>query len=115
MDWDKIKVGLWGAVGGAVILAMVGFNYGGWVTESAAQVRAKETAANAVTERLGAICVAQLNRDATKSRKLNEMKDKDTWDKGKYIETQSWAIMPGSDKPENGVAEACAKQLSAKS
>jgi hypothetical protein len=71
-------------------------------------------AANAVAERLGAICVAQLNRDAAKSRKLEEMKDKDAWDKGKFIETQSWAIMPGDQKPESGVADACAKQLSTK-
>lgn len=79
-----------------------------------AQAMAKEVAANAVAERLGAICVAQLNRDAAKSRKLEEMKDKDAWDKGKFIETQSWAIMPGDQKPESGVADACAKQLSTK-
>jgi hypothetical protein len=30
------------------------------------------------------------------------------------VDTQSWAIMPGDEKPESGVAEACAKQLSAK-
>ena len=114
MDWEKIKAGLLWAAGGAAVLALVGFNYGGWVTGGAAQVMAKEVAANAVAERLGAICVAQLNRDAAKSQKLKEMQVKDTWDKGKFIETQSWAIMPGAEKPESGVADACAKQLSAK-
>lgn len=114
MDWKKIKVALWSAAGGAIAMAYVGFNWGGWVTGGAAQVMAKESATIAVVERLGAICVAQLDRDAAKSRKLKEIQDKDTWDKGKYIETQSWAIMPGADKPESGVAEACAKQLSAK-
>ncbi|MGH7767639.1 MAG: hypothetical protein ACREQP_09310 [Candidatus Binatia bacterium] len=114
MDWEKIKVGLWGAAGGAVVLAIVGFNYGGWVTGGTAQAMAKEIAATAVAERLGAICVAQLNRDAAKSQKLKEMQDKDAWDKGKFIETQSWAIMPGAEKPESGVADACAKQLSPK-
>ncbi len=43
-----------------------------------------------------------------------EMKGKDTWDKGRYIEKQSWAIMPGEDKPDSKVADACAKQLAAK-
>jgi len=114
MDWEKITAGLWGAVAGAVVLAIVGFNYGGWLTGGAAQALAKETAANAVAERLGSICVAQLDRDAAKSLKLKEMKGKDAWDKSKFIETQSWAVMPGSDKPESGVADACAKQLSAK-
>lgn len=43
------------------------------------------------------------------------MKDKDAWEKGRYIDKQSWAIMPGDDKPESGVANACAKQLSKES
>jgi len=115
MDWGKIKPVLWGAVGGAILLAIIGFNWGGWVTTGTAEVMAKESAVTAVAERLGAICVAQFNRDTAKSQKLIEMKDKDTWEKGRYIDTQSWAIMPGDEKPESGVAEACAKQLSKKS
>jgi hypothetical protein len=115
MDWEKIKLGLWSAVGGAIALALIGFNWGGWVTGGAAEAMAKEIAANAVAERLGSICVAQFNQDSEKGRKLKEMKDKDVWDKGRYIEKQSWAIMPGDEKPESGVADACAKQLSKKS
>jgi hypothetical protein len=114
MDWEKIKLGSWSAVGGAVALAFVGFNWGGWVTGGAAAAMAKETAAEAVTERLGSICVAQFDRDSDKAQKLKEMKEKDSWDKGRYIEKQSWAIMPGEDKPDGRVADACAKQLAAK-
>jgi hypothetical protein len=112
MDWEKIKLGSLGAIGGALLTMYVGFNAGGWMTNGSAEVMAKETAAIAVAERLGTICVAQYNRDTAKSQKLIEMKDKDTWEKGRYIDTQSWAIMPGAEKPENGVSDACAKQLS---
>jgi len=108
-------LGLWSAAGGAVALAIVGFNWGGWVTTGAAEALAKEAGANAVAERLGTICVAQFNRDSQKGQKVNEMKDKDTWEKGRYIDKQSWAIMPGAEKPESGVSDACAKQLSKKS
>jgi hypothetical protein len=114
MDRAKIKFGLLSAAGGAIVLAVIGFNWGGWVTTGAAEAMAKETAANAVAERLGSICVAQFNRDSEKGHKLKEMKEKDTWDKGRYIEKQSWAIMPGEDKPDSTVADACAKQLAAK-
>jgi len=114
MDWEKIKLGSWSAVGGAIVAVYVGFNFGGWMTPGAAEAMGKENAANAVAERLGTICVAQLNRDANKGQRLNEMKEKDSWDKGRYIEKQSWAIMPGEDKPESRVADACAKQLAAK-
>ena len=36
MDWEKFKVGSWSAVGGAIVLTFVGFNYGGWVTSGTA-------------------------------------------------------------------------------
>jgi hypothetical protein len=115
MNWQKIKQGSWGAVVGSLVTMYVGFNVAGWMTTGSAEVMAKETAASAVAERLGTICVAQFNRDTAKSQKLIEMKDKDTWEKGRYIDTQSWAIMPGAEKAESGVADACAKQLSKKS
>ena len=114
MDWDKITLGSWSALGGAIALAFVGFNYGGWVTGGTAAAMAKEVAANAVAERLGTICVAQFNQDSNKGQKLKEMKDKDTWDKGRFIETQRWAIMPGDDKPDSRVADSCARLLAAK-
>ena len=45
MDWEKIKLGSWSAVGGAIGLAIVGFNWGGWVTGGAAEAMAKQRAA----------------------------------------------------------------------
>jgi hypothetical protein len=114
MDWDKIKLGSWSALGGALITMYVGFNVAGWRTNSSAEAMAKQTAATAVADRLGTICVAQFNRDTAKSQKLTDMKDKDAWENGRYIDKQSWAIMPGEEKPESGVADACAKQLSKK-
>jgi hypothetical protein len=75
---------------------------------------AKEIAANAVAERLGLICVAQFNQDTAKSQKLIEMKDKDTWEIGRYIDKQSWAIMPGDEKADSGVADTCAKHFTEK-
>jgi hypothetical protein len=75
---------------------------------------AKETAADAVAERLGAICVAQFNADSAREQKLKEMKEKESWDQSRYVETQRWAIMPGEDKRDNRVADACATQLAAK-
>ncbi len=109
MDWDKTKFALLSAAGGAAVLAVVGFNWGGWVTTGTAEAMAKEVAANAVAQRLGSICVAQINKDSQKTQKLKEMKGQDTWEIGRYIEKQSWAIMPGEEKPDSAVADACAK------
>jgi len=115
MDWEKIKVGSWSALGGALVVAYAGFNFGGWVTSGTAAAMAKEGAAEAVAERLGTICVAQFNRDSARDQKLKEMKGKEAWARGRYIETHSWAIMPGEDKPDSRVAEACAKHFAEKS
>ena len=112
MDSEKIKLGLWSGVGGALMTMYVGFNFGGWVTNGGAVAMAKETATTAVAERLGSICVAQFNRDKAKSEKLVEMKGKDAWEIGRFIDAQSWAIMPGDEKSDSGVADACARQLS---
>jgi hypothetical protein len=68
MDWEKIRLILWSALGGAIVLAVIGFNWGGWVTGGAAEAMAKEVAANAVAERLGMICAAQINLDSEKGR-----------------------------------------------
>ena len=114
MDWGKIKLGSWSAVGGAIVLAYVGFNFGGWVTGGAAAAMAKEIAADAVAERFGSICAAQFNRESEKDQKLKEMKGKESWDRSRYIEKQSWAIMPGEDKADSKVADACAKHFAEK-
>ena len=114
MDWEKIKLASWSAIGGALVTMYIGFNVAGWTTNGSAAAMAKEASATAVAERLGMICVAQFNGDTAKSQKLIEMKGKDAWENGRYIDTQSWAIMPGEEKPESGVADACAKQLAKK-
>src|ERR1043166_6087672 len=111
MDWENIKPILWGAVGGAILVAFVGFNWGGWVTANTAQAMAKDVAAQAVADRLGNICVAQFNKDLQKRNELKEMKGQATWERGRYIEKHSWAVMPGDEKPDSGVADACAKYL----
>ncbi len=111
MDWEKIKLGFWSAIGGGIILAFIGFNWGGWVTGGTARAMAEEMAANAVTDRLALICVAQFNQDPEKDQKLNELKKKDSWDQRQYVEQQGWATMLGEKKPDSTVAQACAEQL----
>jgi hypothetical protein len=111
MDWDKIKLGLWSGVGGAILAAIVGFNWGGWVTSGTAEVMAKEIAENAVAKRFTPICLARVNQDPEKERKLKEFKAKDAWDGQRYVEEQGWATLPGEEKPDGKIAEGCAKQL----
>ncbi len=70
MNWEKITLGFWSAIGGAIVLAIIGFNWGGWVTGGTAE----GMAADAVVDRLTPICVAQFNQDPEKDQKLKELK-----------------------------------------
>ena len=36
VNWETIKPALWGAVGGGIVLAIIGFAWAGWVTGSTA-------------------------------------------------------------------------------
>ena len=102
---------LWGAVGGAVVLAVVGFMLGGWITGGTAQQLAEDAAEKAVSDRLAPICVAQYNRDPEKDQKLKEMKKK-TYQRGDYVKKQGWSTMPGEKDPDYAVSRECADLLS---
>ncbi len=104
MNWEKIKLSLWGAIGGAIVLAIVGFAWGGWVTGGTAQ----EMAENAVVDRLAQICVEQFNQDSEKDQKLKELKEKSSWMRSDYVQNKGWATMPGEKNPDSKVAKKCA-------
>ena len=111
MNWEKIKPGFWGAIGGAILLAIIGFAWGGWVTGGTAQKMAEEMAEDAVVGRLAPICVEQYNQDSEKVRKLEELKAESSWKRKNYVEKQGWATIPGQKNPDRNVAEKCAEML----
>ncbi len=111
MNWEKIKTALWGAVGGGIVLAIVGFAWGGWVTGGSAQQMAEELAQNAVVARLAPICVEQFNQDSEKDQKLKKLKEISSWERDDYVEKQGWATMPGEKDADSKVAGKCAELL----
>jgi hypothetical protein len=111
VDWEIIKPALGGAVGGGIVLAIIGFAWGGWVTGSTAQEMAEESAQTAVIARLGPICVEQYNQDSEKEQKLTMLKETQSWKRGDYVKKQGWATMPGEKEADTKVAEKCAKLL----
>jgi hypothetical protein len=111
MNWEKFKLGLWGAIGGAIVLAIIGFTWDGWVRGGTARKMAEEMAVEAVVDRLTPICVAQFNQDPEKDQKLKELKETDSWKRDGYVEKQGWATMPNEKKPDSKVAAECASQI----
>ena len=109
INWEKIKPGLWGAIGGAIALSIIGFAWGGWVTGGTAQKMAEEMAEDAVVGRLAPICVEQFSQDSEKDQKLKELKEESSWTRGSYVQKEGWATIPGEKNPDNKVADKCAE------
>ena len=103
----KVKYGIWGLIGGAVIAMIVGFMWGGWTTSSTAHA----TTAKAVVSSQAAICVAQFVRQPNREAKLKEFGEVSSWSRGEFIEKGGWDKMPGQEKADSEVARACAEGL----
>ena len=112
MNSKNIQLILGGAAGGAVVLAIIGFAWVGWVTGNTAQQMAATAAENSVVNRLATICVEQYNQDPEKDQKLKTMMEKKAWERGEYIGEQGWATMLGEKDPTDKVSRKCADLIS---
>ena len=108
---EKIKTGVWGAVGGAVVTMIIGFAWGGWVLGSNSLNMGEEMAQTAVIDRLTPICVAQFNQDPQKDEKFKTLKEKSSWERGNYVKAQGWATMPFEKEPDSRVADRCSELI----
>jgi hypothetical protein len=109
----ETKPAIWGVVGGAVALAIVGFTWGGWVTGAKAETQATQRATDAVVTALAPICVARFQGAGEVEANLVALKNTDTWMRGDYVEKGGWATIKGSDSPDrvSAIATACASLL----
>ena len=108
---EQIRTGVWGAICGAIITMIIGFAWGGWVLGSNSLDMGEEMARNAVVERLVPMCVAQFNQDPERDNKLKILKEKNSWDRDKYVKAQGWATMPFEKEPDSRVADRCSELI----
>jgi hypothetical protein len=107
---SQIKPALWGAVGGAIALAIVGFYWGGWVTSSKADELARQKVQAALVEALTPICVDKFNRATDASARLVELKKiTSSWDRERFVRENDWAKF--GKESNSRVVDACASEL----
>ena len=104
---------LWGAAAGAVALAFVGFNWGGWVTGGTAAKNAAAASRDAVVAALAPICVERFRGQPDAVGKTDALMKGSSWDRGNMVEKSGYATMPGSKTADSDVARACAAILTA--
>jgi hypothetical protein len=107
---SETKPALWGAAGGAVALAIVGFTWGGWMTT--ATKLADERADSAVVAVLTPICVEKFQQSGDAIANLAALRKISTsWEQGNFIEKGGWATRPGATSADYVLARACAEKL----
>jgi len=110
LQGDSIARLAQGAVAGAVLTAIIGFNWGGWMLGSTAarQVEAAEQAS--VVKVLAPICADRFRRSADVGANLEALNKADSWNRNELIEKAGWTTFPGSE-PDREVATACVSLL----
>jgi hypothetical protein len=110
-EW--VKLASWGAVGGAVVVTLIGFSAGWVITSGAAKQAADRKAEKAVISALTRICVAQFKSVPQGEQKTHiaALEKGRFWEQSDYVESHGWATMPGGTKPNEAVAEACVSEL----
>jgi hypothetical protein len=108
MRIDLVKATIWGAVGGAIALAVIGFGWAGWKTSNSAELMAKTRSEAAVVSALAPICASQFQQAPDAAAQQAVLASKSSWERAKLVEASDWAKMPGTTEVPSGVAKACA-------
>jgi hypothetical protein len=106
-----LKPGIWGAVIGAVALAIVGFSQLGWTTASNAEMLAKERANTAVVAALVPFCVAKAQQDPDKGIFAKFQAETSSYSRSDMVMKAGWATVGNDNSPDNALARACSEKL----
>jgi hypothetical protein len=112
LQGESITRLLQGAAAGAVATLIAGFYWGGWVTAGTAKDMTQRSTTSAVVSALSPICVDKFQRSAEAGANMAELKKVSSYQQGSFIEKGGWATLPGSERADSAVAQACANMLS---
>ena len=104
-EWTK--PGIYGAIGGAIAISILGFSWGGWTTNGNAQKMAKNLASEEVTLAMVPVCLNMSAVDPARVEKMAILQDASGYNRRKAMMDTGWATHPGSDTPNRDLADAC--------
>lgn len=102
---------LQGTALGAIAAMIIGFNWGGWMLVSTAEEQASNEVESALVSALAPICVDRFQSSSDQVANLAALDEQSSYKRTGYIEDNGWAVLPGSDEAQAGVAKACAQLL----
>jgi hypothetical protein len=110
-----VSPGVWGAVIGAVGVAVFGFSQLGWVTKKTSTDMAQDRADTAVTAALVPFCVAKAKADPDRAGFLKVQAETSEYSRADAILKAGWATLGAAKSPDNSVARGCAEAIIVKS
>ncbi|WP_033068800.1 hypothetical protein [Thalassospira australica] len=110
-EW--VKPGIWGGVIGAVLITVVGFSTGSVVSGSTAQEMAETSGKESAIAAMAPVCVAQFKMLTPNNQmeQLAALKAESSYKRDDFVIDKGWATMPGSEAPNNDIAQRCASLL----
>lgn len=108
-EW--VKPGIYGAMCGAAVVAIVGFTWGGWVTGGSADKMAAAMAHEDVVEALVPVCLDIARTDSARVEKLATIRAASTYQRRDAVMAAGWATVPGTEAPNRDLAQACLAKL----
>lgn len=107
---ESVKPAAWGVAGGAIAAIVIGFGFGGWVTERGAAgmvAREAERMEVAVVDALTPRCVARAEK---KPEQLKLMRQENMWQRDDFVIEAGWVDNVSEDY-RTPVARKCAEVL----
>ena len=104
-EW--LKPGIYGAIVGAMVLAIAGFSWGGWMTTATAAEMAEDDVRTAMVP----VCVEMARLDPDREMKMAKVKSASGYSRRTAVMEAGWATAPGTDTPDRDLAKACVDEL----
>jgi hypothetical protein len=104
---------LQGAAVGCLATVIIGFNWGGWMLGSTAKEMAVKDTDIALVAVLGPMCADKFRHGPDAGEKMTELKQVRSWMQDSFIQDGGWATFAGITTPGHGIAQECAKLLTA--
>lgn len=101
----------WSCAGTAVVVMVLGFTAGGWVTGGTAQQMAETAAEEARTELAASVCVEKFMSGPNAAAALADLKESNSWNRDDFVTDGGWVTLAGMEEPVEGAADLCADKL----
>lgn len=106
-----LKPGIWGAVIGAAVLALVGFTQLGWMSAASGDRMATVRTEKAVLAALVPFCVDKASRDPDLAIMAKFKAEQSSYSRNDLVTKAGWATLDGSKVANDSLARACSEKL----